>query len=313
MPSPPCEGTDFDTTYIEGRVRPGYEGCQRYTDVRVREGVVAVSNLANPAEVVEVSAGYETTVPCLLAPLSAGPLGIAGAAGPGEAGGRRKAGRRRWKFRRRRCGSRRGRLLGSATWERHFGSAASSSAYAASQSGDRTLGWRANPRHCGLSGLLDSWFWFAHWVGPATPARSYYKICIPAFSNQPIHRSSMRYFSAVGSAARITEPCKRAFSCSRLSRRTVGVVGRITGYQLWVGDHFNNPLAPSTFTHQARLNFARLQGGVEFALYPGTTLFLLGGGDVGDSTRRNRGRLLELAVYAYPSSAELLVQRQPQL
>ncbi|WP_423947087.1 FecR family protein [Candidatus Binatus sp.] len=81
-------GTDFDTTYIEGRIRPGYEGCQRYTDVRVREGVVAVSNLANPAEVVEVSAGYETTVPCLLSPLSAGPLGIAGAVGPGAAGGK---------------------------------------------------------------------------------------------------------------------------------------------------------------------------------------------------------------------------------
>ncbi len=88
MRSPPCEGTDFDTTYIEGIVRPGYEGCQRYTDVRVREGIVAVSNLANPTEVVEIEAGYETTVPCELAPLNAGPLGIAGAAGPGEAGGR---------------------------------------------------------------------------------------------------------------------------------------------------------------------------------------------------------------------------------
>ena len=81
-------GTDFDTTYIEGRVRPGYEGCQRYTDVRVREGVVAVSNLANPTQVVEIDAGYETTVPCELPPLNAGPLGIAGAAGPGEAGGK---------------------------------------------------------------------------------------------------------------------------------------------------------------------------------------------------------------------------------
>ena len=64
----------------------------------------------------------------------------------------------------------------------------------------------------------------------------------------------------------------------------IGVVGRVTGYQLWIGDHFNNPLAPATFTHQARLNFARLQGGVELTLYPGTTLFLLGGGDVGDSS-----------------------------
>lgn len=81
-------GTDFDTTYIEGVVRPGYEGCQRYTDVRVREGVVAVSNVANPTQAVEIEAGYETTVPCQLPPLNAGPLGIAGAAGPGEAGGR---------------------------------------------------------------------------------------------------------------------------------------------------------------------------------------------------------------------------------
>src|SRR5271167_800778 len=62
-----------------------------------------------------------------------------------------------------------------------------------------------------------------------------------------------------------------------------GVVGRVTGYQLWIGDHFNNPLAPATFLHQVRLNFARLQIGGEFALYPGTILTLLGGGDVGSS------------------------------
>ena len=61
-----------------------------------------------------------------------------------------------------------------------------------------------------------------------------------------------------------------------------GLVGRITGYQLWVGDNFDDPLAPRT-GHQGRLNFARLQGGGEFALYPGTRLFVLGGGDVGDS------------------------------
>ena len=63
----------------------------------------------------------------------------------------------------------------------------------------------------------------------------------------------------------------------------IGIVGRVTGYQMWIGDHFNNPLAPATATHQSRLNFGRLQGGLEFALYPGTTLYLLGGGDVGNS------------------------------
>lgn len=82
-------GTDFDTSYIEGTARPGYEGCQRYTDIRVREGVVAISNLAHPTDVVDVQAGFETTVPCMLPPLNAGPLGIAGAAGPGTAGGSR--------------------------------------------------------------------------------------------------------------------------------------------------------------------------------------------------------------------------------
>jgi hypothetical protein len=65
--------------------------------------------------------------------------------------------------------------------------------------------------------------------------------------------------------------------------RYIGAVGRVTGYQLWIGDNFDNPLAPGT-GHKARLNFARLQGGAEFDLYPGTTFFVLGGGDVGDST-----------------------------
>lgn len=65
--------------------------------------------------------------------------------------------------------------------------------------------------------------------------------------------------------------------------RYVGVVGRVTGYQLWIGENFDNPLVPGA-GHRRRLNFARILGGAEFDLYPGTTLFVLGGGDVGDST-----------------------------
>lgn len=55
----------------------------------VREGVVAISNPSTPAAAVEVYPGYETTVPCLLPPLNAGPIGITGAAAPGTAGGGR--------------------------------------------------------------------------------------------------------------------------------------------------------------------------------------------------------------------------------
>lgn len=80
-------GTLFDITYTEGVVRPGYGGCQRYTDVAVRKGVVAVNNPANPAVVVEVPAGYQTTVACLQPPLSAGPIGIPGTSSAGRAAG----------------------------------------------------------------------------------------------------------------------------------------------------------------------------------------------------------------------------------
>jgi len=62
----------------------------------------------------------------------------------------------------------------------------------------------------------------------------------------------------------------------------IGAVGRITGYQLWEGEGFDNPLNPGT-GHQARLNFARFQGGADFVLYPGTHLFIFGGRDAGDS------------------------------
>jgi hypothetical protein len=78
-------GTLFDISYSEGVVRPGYEGCDQYTDLIVHEGVVAISNLANPSVVVEVPAGYETTIPCKLPPLSPGPIGITGAPAPGNA------------------------------------------------------------------------------------------------------------------------------------------------------------------------------------------------------------------------------------
>src|SRR5581483_3282296 len=62
----------------------------------------------------------------------------------------------------------------------------------------------------------------------------------------------------------------------------IGAVGRVTGYQLWEGEGFDNPLNPGT-GHQARLNFVRFQGGVDLNLYPGTHLFILGGRDAGAS------------------------------
>ena len=62
----------------------------------------------------------------------------------------------------------------------------------------------------------------------------------------------------------------------------LGVFGRATGYQLWIGEGFDSPLDPGS-GHEARLNFGRFQGGVDFTLYPGTHLWMSGGRDVGDS------------------------------
>ena len=63
----------------------------------------------------------------------------------------------------------------------------------------------------------------------------------------------------------------------------VGIVGRATGYQLFIGAGFDNPLDPGT-GHRARFNFARLQGGLDFTLYPLTHFYFLGGSDLGDSS-----------------------------
>jgi hypothetical protein len=78
-------GTLFDVIYTVGVVRPDYNGCPQYTDVIVHEGVVAVANPANPAVVVNIPAGYETTIACKQPPLNPGPIGITGAPAAGDA------------------------------------------------------------------------------------------------------------------------------------------------------------------------------------------------------------------------------------
>jgi hypothetical protein len=76
-------GTDFETAYIEGKPCPGFPDCLRYTDVGVYKGEVEVTNPADLKASVRVTAGYETTVPCELAPSAPAPLGIGDLMGPG--------------------------------------------------------------------------------------------------------------------------------------------------------------------------------------------------------------------------------------
>jgi hypothetical protein len=64
--------------------------------------------------------------------------------------------------------------------------------------------------------------------------------------------------------------------------QAIGLVGRATGYQLYIEDNYDNPLNPGT-GHHSRLNFGRLQGGLDFHIGEASYFSVLGGGDVADS------------------------------
>jgi len=72
-------GTRFDTAYSENVIRPGYQGCEKYTDVSVYQGTVNLAPTGNPGAGVDVGAGYEATLPCDKPPTNPGPLAMTGA------------------------------------------------------------------------------------------------------------------------------------------------------------------------------------------------------------------------------------------
>jgi hypothetical protein len=89
--------------------------------------------------------------------------------------------------------------------------------------------------------------------------------------------------------------------------RYVGVVGRATGYQLYEGEGFDNPLSPGA-GHSARLNFGRFQGGIDFAVTPTTHVYLLGGDDGGNSHNANfEGDISSWLLVHSPHPLNLLV------
>jgi hypothetical protein len=75
---------------------------------------------------------------------------------------------------------------------------------------------------------------------------------------------------------------QEGFQLEQSITKYVGVFGRLTGYQLWIGGGFDSPLNPGS-GHEARLNFGRGQGGFDLNLWPGTHFFISAGHDFGDS------------------------------
>src|SRR5271167_4508757 len=72
-------GTKFDTAFTENTIRPGYQGCEQYTDVSVYSGTVNLAPAATPNASVDINAGYEATLPCDHPPTTPGPLAMTGA------------------------------------------------------------------------------------------------------------------------------------------------------------------------------------------------------------------------------------------
>jgi hypothetical protein len=62
----------------------------------------------------------------------------------------------------------------------------------------------------------------------------------------------------------------------------IGLFGRATAYQLFLNHGQTSPLNPSNNTTSG-VNFGRFQGGLDFTIYPGTDLFVSGGGSAGDA------------------------------
>ena len=76
-------GTEFETAFIADRPCPEDRSCMRYTTVGVFHGAVSVANIANPAQAVQVTEGYETTVACEPPATSPAPLGMEEMGAPG--------------------------------------------------------------------------------------------------------------------------------------------------------------------------------------------------------------------------------------
>jgi len=75
-----ARGTKYDVSYQEGVNRKQFEGCHRFTDVAVYDGVVDVANVSAPGNTVQLHPGYKSIVPCALLPTAAAAIAAAGAA-----------------------------------------------------------------------------------------------------------------------------------------------------------------------------------------------------------------------------------------
>jgi hypothetical protein len=97
----------------------------------------------------------------------------------------------------------------------------------------------------------------------------------------PQHLGVTMFASGIAAESKYTAT-HEGFELEQTLTPYVSLVGRVSGYQIYEGDGWDWPLAG----HGSRpRNFSVLLGGLDLLPFQGTSLKILGGGDVGDSDR----------------------------
>jgi hypothetical protein len=117
---------------------------------------------------------------------------------------------------------------------------------------------------------------FALAVGGAAPASAdsgFFTLMSPE------HLSLALFVSGYGSDKYGTT--HEGFELEQSVTSQVSLVARAVAYHVYQGTGFDDPILPAP--RSSTRNFGRFQGGVDIAPFPGVSLVLLGGEDVGDS------------------------------
>jgi hypothetical protein len=96
----------------------------------------------------------------------------------------------------------------------------------------------------------------------------------------PQHLSLTLFASAIGNESRYAAT-HEGFQLEQTLNPYIGVVGRVSGYQIYQGAGWDNPLTVHPGTRPR--NFGVFMGGIDLLPFQGTSLTILGGRDVGDS------------------------------
>jgi hypothetical protein len=99
-------------------------------------------------------------------------------------------------------------------------------------------------------------------------------------SANPQHLSLTLFASAIGNESRYAAT-HEGFQLEQTLNPYIGVVGRVSGYQIYQGAGWDNPLTVHPKTRPR--NFGVFMGGIDLLPFQGTSLAILGGRDVGDS------------------------------